>query len=351
MTAEHKIVALIVDDSPVVRQAISQELEKSPIISSVITAPNGSLAIRKTQKYQPDVITMDVEMPGMDGIQTLREIVKICTTPVIMLSAYTAEGQQHTLKALELGAVDFIQKPDTRRSRDVVAVVDELIEKIIAVTDHKPTFVPQPPQALQQPDEFKPRMAPNDKPGLITIGASTGGTKAIREILLGLPPDLFAGIVIVQHMPANFTGPFAKRLDQACGLTVKEAQHRDMIQPGRVLIAPGHSHLKLKSDALGLFVELSRDKKVSGHRPSVDVLFQSVPKDIISKTVAVLLTGMGRDGADGLLEISKMGGHTVAQDAFSSAVYGMPRAAVEINAARKVLPLKQIAQELMRCFQ
>lgn len=350
MNTERKIIVLVVDDSPVVRQAIRSELEKSPIVLSVITAPNGHLAIKKTKKYKPDVITMDVEMPGMNGIQALEEINKFCTTPVIMLSAYTAEGQQHTLKALEVGAVDFIQKPDTRLSRDVVTVVDELIEKIIAVTDQRTSFVPPTTPAFKQPLEKKTTVIKPVSPGLITIGASTGGTRAIREILMELPPDLFAGIVIVQHMPANFTGPFAQRLDSVCKLHIKEAQQRDMVQPGRVLIAPGHSHVKLKNDELGLYVELTKDKKINGHRPSVDVLFQSVPRPVMPKTVAVLLTGMGRDGADGLLKINRFGGHTIAQDASSSTVYGMPRAAVEINAANKVLPLKQIAQELIRHF-
>ncbi len=340
---------LIVDDSPVVRRVLTQGLSSDPRIGRVDTAPTGSLALRKIAKLDPDVVTMDVEMPGMDGIATLKKIMAKLPRPVVMVSAFTQAGAAKTVRALEIGAVEFVAKPTTGMSRDVAQVIHELIEKIVAVAplkskwDRKKTAAPaqkHAPKALA----VGGALCRN----IVAIGASTGGTEAIRAVLTALPADFPAGIVVVQHMPEGFTASFAARLNELCSLEVKEAANRDLIRPGRVLLAPGHSHMMVKIDDFGAFVELSKGAKMSGHRPSVDILFDSVAESYGSRCVATLLTGMGRDGASGMRRIHEGGGLTVAQDAETCVVFGMPKAAINEGSVDVIAPIQSIGTELSR---
>ncbi len=344
-----RIKILIVDDSPVVRQVLRKVFTRDPRVGAVDTAPNGKLALRKIAKLDPDVVTMDVEMPGMNGLAVLKEIMAETPRPVVMVSAVTRAGAEKTLAALELGAVDFVAKPTTGLSRDIATVSAELTEKVIAVAPLKEKWqrkrralAKKKEEATQAPVQFS-----GDKSrDIVAIGASTGGTEAIRAVLAGLPADFPAGVVVVQHMPEGFTHSFAARLDELSLIAVKEADHRDLVRPGRALLAPGHSHMSVQKDELGVYVELSQDPPVGGHRPSVDVLFDSVADAFGKRAVAVLLTGMGRDGASGMRRVQAHGGLTIAQDAESCVVFGMPKAAITEGSVDIVAPVERIGQEL-----
>lgn len=342
---------LVVDDSAVVRQAVRTLLEGHAGIGEVETAVDGRAALRKLDRFAPDVITLDVEMPGLDGLATLKRIMSQRPCPVIMLSAFTHEGAHRTLRALELGAVDFITKPGGALTAEMPAVAEELIAKVQGVAGRAvaPRTAPPPlelllPSQAGLPHDDRRRVpapASADMP-VVVIGASTGGTEAIRAILTRLPGDLGVGIAVVQHMPEGYTRAFAERLHEQCALEVREAGHRDLLLPGRALIAPGHSHLVLRRGVGALYVELSRGPRVRGHRPSVDLLLHSAAESLGSSAMGVILTGMGRDGASGLLAIHRAGGTTLAQDEASSVVYGMPRAAVEEGGAQRVVSLERI---------
>jgi two-component system chemotaxis response regulator CheB len=343
-----KIKVLVVDDSPVVRKVIRGILEDVKAIDAVDTAPNGRLALRKIDTFDPDVVTMDVEMPGMDGLSVLRRIMTKSPRPVIMLSAYTFDGAAKTIRALELGAVDFIQKPESRLSRDVSAVGKELVAKVLALANSSalrrmeniagsPAKDSLPPGSKVAPVKIVPNAT-----SLLAIGASTGGTEAIRHILTSLPKNFPVGIVVVQHMPRDFTKAFAERLNQLCEIEIKEASHRDMVFPGRALIAPGHSHMVVRHGSGECYVELNRQPEVSGHRPSVDVLFNSMAEVFGRTSTAVMLTGMGRDGASGMARIHRAGGFTIAQDEKSCVVFGMPKTAIEEGGVDEVVHLSRI---------
>jgi two-component system chemotaxis response regulator CheB len=351
-----KLRVLVVDDSPVVRKVVSDILRRVPRIAMVDTAPNGRLALKKVEKLDPHVVTMDVEMPGMGGLAALRRIMARSPRPVIMLSAYTFDGAAKTMRALELGAVDFIQKPGGRLSRDVNAVADELVAKVLAVAGSLPRQLraveergSESADSTQVVPVRKPaRPLQPGAPEVVAIGASTGGTEAIRKVLEPLPSDFPVGIVVVQHMPAGFTKAFAERLNELCAVKVKEASHRDMVLPGRALIAPGHSHMLVRSGSYGLHVDLNRHPEVSGHRPSVDVLFSSVAEACGARSVAALLTGMGRDGALGMARIHEAGGYTLAQDEASCVVFGMPRAAVSEGGVEEAADIRKIPTLIQR---
>lgn len=341
------IKILVVDDSPVVRQVLSKTLAKHPRVGTVDTAPNGQLALRKIAKLDPDVVTMDVEMPGMDGIAVLKTIMAETPRPVIMVSAVTQAGAEKTVAALELGAVDFVAKPTTGLSRDIAIVTAELTEKVIAVAPLKAKWQRKRRALAKKETKQAPMsLAEPRSRDIVAIGASTGGTEAIRAVLAGLPADFPAGVVVVQHMPEGFTHSFAARLDELSLIAVKEAAHKDMVRPGRALLAPGHSHMSVQQDELGAYVELSKSPPVSGHRPSVDVLFDSVADAFGKRAVAVLLTGMGRDGASGMRRVHDHGGLTVAQDAESCVVFGMPKAAIAEGSVDIVAPVERIGREL-----
>jgi two-component system, chemotaxis family, protein-glutamate methylesterase/glutaminase len=350
------IRVLIVDDSAVVREALRRVLGKHEAISAVETAADGRAALRKLVRFHPDVVTLDVEMPDMDGLTVLRRMMTLAPRPVIMLSAFTSQGAHKTIRALELGAVDFIQKPSGPGAVGIQTIEDELLAKLVALGS-KPRSPPRnmvlAARGHEQPLAASRRIKPApvgpaaSADTVVAIGASTGGTEAIRHIASHLPADLPAGVVVTQHMPAGFTKAFANRLNELAELEVVEAAHHDIVRPGRVLIAPGGYHLTVHRDKGVAYVELNRRPPVSGHRPSVDVLFASVAQAFGSQAIGILLTGMGRDGAEGLLAIRRMGGQTMAQDEASSVVYGMPRAAVEVEAAQAVVALDAVAGEIL----
>ncbi len=341
---------LVVDDSPVVRMVLSTILSQDSSIGEVYTAPNGRLALKKVAKLDPDVVTLDVEMPELNGLATLRRIMDKMPRPVIMVSVATHEGTQKTLQALELGAVDFIPKPTGRLSWDIASIGAELREKIHAVAGLGRNWQRRRcgisiPAVQAAPARPQPVVA-GQPPQIIAMGASTGGTEAIARVLADLPPDFPSGIVMVMHLPALFMKSFVARLRELCAIDVKEAADHDMIRPGRALLAPGHSHMVVKKCDLGAYVEFLKTPPVSGHRPSVDVLFDSVADTYGWRAAAVLLTGMGRDGAAGMRRLHDQGAFTLAQSEESCVVFGMPKAAIDEGSVSLVTPLSLIGKTL-----
>jgi two-component system chemotaxis response regulator CheB len=296
---------------------------------------DGSFALKKIEELKPSVVTLDLEMPGMNGIDTLKEIMRRQPVPVIVFSSHSTEGASVTMKALGLGAFDFVPKPKDATGH-LSEVARELIAKVKAAADCKlkPRIlsgIPAKPQKVPAAAG-----APNK---VVAIGVSTGGPQALEYVLSQLPGDFPAAITVVQHMPDGFTDMFARRLDEVCPLRVKEAQSGDVLQPGRVLICPGNRHMKVKRLPLGDIVVLSDEPRVNGHRPSADVLLRSVAEEYKANAVGVLMTGMGDDGAEGLGAIKKDGGMTIAQSEESCVVYGMPKAAIERGYAVRVVGL------------
>jgi len=345
MQSEKKTIrVLVVDDSALMRKLISNLLDKDPEIEVIATAIDGCFALTKVEQMKPDVVTLDVDMPRMDGLTALGEMVSRYRTPVVMLSSLTNRGAALTMQALEKGAVDFVCKPNG--TANLAEMADELISKVKAAA-----------RANMSPLSGIPSAAPASKTGrtggqgsgsgrIIAIGASSGGPNALRHLLPRLPADIDAGILIVQHMPESFTAMLAHWLNEICELSVKEAEPGDLALPGRVLIAPGSLHMKARKTPHGCEVLLDAGALVNGHRPSVDVLFRSVAREFGAHATGLILTGMGGDGAAGLGEIKAAGGHTIAQDKDSSAVYGMPRVATEKGYAEKVLPLIEMPSYL-----
>jgi two-component system, chemotaxis family, protein-glutamate methylesterase/glutaminase len=345
---------LVVDDSPVIRMAVRGVLLLDPRIASVELANDGRVALQKLESYDADVVTLDVEMPGMDGLSALRQIMKRFPRPVIMLSAHTFVGADKTIRALEWGAVDVVRKPSNAVSLEEMG--SELRSRVIAIAERRRqspglwrAWTRAAGNKLEHPSPSRPgaaapSMLPRATPlqELVAIGASTGGTEALHFLLSSLPADFRAPIVIVQHMPEAFTGAFATRLNELCRLEVKESGARDMLLPGRALVARGNRHMVVVMEGTCGLV-CSRDfAKVNLQRPSVDVLFESVAALRAVYSIGVLLTGMGRDGAEGLLAMRRAGAATIAQDEASSIVYGMPKAAVDIGAAQCVADLRAI---------
>lgn len=360
--ADRPIRVLIVDDSALVRQVLTGLLRTDPGIEVVGTASDAFFARNKIKKLDPDVITLDVEMPRMDGVTFLRNLMRLHPMPVVMVSSLTENGAEVTLDALSLGAVDYLPKPKMDLASKLSEYRDELIEKVRAAararvrpSRHAEAPPPAAPVATRAVPRqvgpansatvIVPRMPPRnfksaDK--LIAVGASTGGTEAIREFLMGMSADS-PGIVIAQHIPKVFSGPFAKRLDRTCPVRVFEAEDGMEIRPGHAYIAPGDQHLMVLRSGGRWTCRLDDGPPVNRHCPSVDVLFRSVAQQVGRHAVGVLLTGMGKDGALGLKEIKEAGGSTLAQDEATSVVWGMPGEAVEIGAADEVLPLPRLA--------
>jgi two-component system chemotaxis response regulator CheB len=337
---------LVVDDSALMRKLIPQIIERDPSIHVVGTAMDGSFALKKIAELKPEVVTLDLEMPRMDGMETLRQIMRRHLVPVIVVSAHSTQGAASTFKALSLGAFDFVAKPKDAMAAQMEDVAGELIAKIKAAAQAK---VPHPHditsldccRPVQKPP--RPRIAPRN---VIAIGVSTGGPNALQYMLPQLPGDFPGSLVIVQHMPEGFTDMFARRLDECCAIDVKEAKSGDMLIAGRALICPGNRHMKVRRMPLGYTVVLSEDERVNGHRPSVDVLFRSVAQELGSAAVAVLMTGMGEDGAEGMGAVKAAGGLTIAQTELSCVVYGMPKAAIERGYATRIVPLDAMANTL-----
>lgn len=349
-----KIRVLVVDDSAVTRKLIAEALQKSRNIEVVATAIDPFIAVDKIKRFTPDVITLDIEMPRMDGLTFLSKLMIAHPMPVVMVSAFTDAGARETIRALELGAVDFVLKPKLDDAKAWEDFSNELIEKITAASGleikqksrpvsegHKPITVPEKFTADAILPKKKELVSRAGSDSVIAIGASTGGTEAIAEILANLPEDV-PGIVVVQHMPEKFTKAFADRLNGLAKLYVKEAEHGDKVLRGMALIAPGDRHMILRADAGGYFVEINDGPPVNRHRPSVDVLFRSVAQVAGKNALGILLTGMGADGAQGLLEMKETGAHTIAQDEKSCTVFGMPREAIKLGAAIEVKNLQQI---------
>jgi two-component system chemotaxis response regulator CheB len=345
MTREMKKVrVLVVDDSALMRKLIPQMLEAAPSIEVVGTAMDGTFCLKKIEELNPDVITLDLQMPGMNGIDTLKEIMRRNPLPVIVVSSHSTDGASITFKALGLGAFDFVTKPQDATAH-MAETARELIAKIKAAADCK----------VVRPGTFQ-NVAPKEKISagktgipatkLVAIGISTGGPQALEYLLAQMPPDFPGAIVVVQHMPEGFTEMFARRLDELCSLQVKEAQSGDLLQAGRVLICPGSRHIKVKRLAMGDVVVLNEDARVNGHRPSADVLFHSAAEEFGSHAVAVIMTGMGDDGAEGLGAVKRAGGMTIAQSEESCVVYGMPKAAIERGYATRVVALDGLAATL-----
>ena len=330
---------LVVDDSALMRKLIPKILEQDDSIQVVGTAIDGNFALKKIEELSPEVVTLDLEMPGLNGIDTLKAIMRHRRLPVIVVSSHSTDGATITLKALALGAFDFVAKP-----HDVFAhmpeIAEALIGKIQAAAQSagvQPQFLPRDTQAPRS-GKLQP-VAPTH---IIAIGVSTGGPNALQYLFSHLPTDFSGSILAVQHMPDGFTKLFAKRLDDCCAIRVKEAQSGDLLVAGRALIAPGNRHMKVKKLPLGNVALLGEDAPVNGHRPSVDVLFRSVAEEFGPQAMAVLMTGMGEDGAAGLGEIRAAGGFTVAQSQQTCVVFGMPKAAIERGYAMRVADLQDL---------
>ncbi len=359
----NKLRVLVVDDSAVVRQSLSSILGSDPDIEVMGTAADPIIAVKKIMKEVPDVITLDIEMPRMDGLTFLRKIMSQHPIPVVIISSLTTEGTETAMKALEYGASEIIGKPAMNAAKfineskimicDAVKAASQAKLSRKKIVNNAPTL--PPPKLEVKPkysaDVILQRGSASDRITLtekvIVLGASTGGTEAIRTFLRNLPPKM-PGIAIVQHMPEGFTKSFANSLNNICDLEVKEAENGDKLYQGRVLIAAGNYHMLLKRVGKEYFVEVKEGPLVNRHRPSVDVLFRSASRYAGKNAIGILLTGMGNDGAKGLLELKESGANTIAQDEQSSVVYGMPKEAVKLGAANHILSLDQIAPYLLK---
>lgn len=344
------IKVLIVDDSRMIRDVLTHILSEQPDIEVVGAAADAFEARDLIRDRNPDVITLDVEMPKMNGLEFLDKLMRARPTPVVMISSFTERGSEVTFRALEMGAVDFVTKPKlTEQTPDDYGQM--IADKIRAARSARLKV----PRRAEPSDSAAPQPAAPKRPvpvgirtsdRLIAVGASTGGTEAIREFLSGMPPDC-PGIAIVQHMPENFTRMFAERLNGLCEITVKEAEHNDPILPGHAYIAPGGKHLWVKRDNGQLLAKLSTEPPMNLHRPSVDFLFLSAAKFLGADAVGVIMTGMGRDGAQGMVEMKKAGAWNIAQDEASSVIFGMPREAIEAGAVHEVAALARLRERVL----
>ena len=353
-----KIKVLIVDDSALVRRLLSEIFGADNSFEVVGTASDPYVARDKIKKLNPDVITLDVEMPRMDGITFLENLMRLRPMPVVMVSSLTQRGAEVTLRALELGAIDFVAKPKVDVAGGLAEYGEEIIAKVkvaagARVSAIRASSTAATPVPKYSADAIIPQGASNTGRRLlrttervIAIGASTGGTEALRELLQELPPDA-PGIVISQHIPAAFSGPFAQRLDSVCAMSVCEAQDGQYILPGHAYVAPGDRHLLVERDGARYRCRLNQGPPVNRHRPSVDVMFRSVAQHVGPNAVGVILTGMGDDGARGLKEMQEAGARTIAQDEASSVVWGMPGSAVRLGAADHVVSLRMIPARVL----
>jgi len=345
-----RVRVLVVDDSALMRKLIPMILERDPDIEVVGTAMDGAFALRKIQELDPDVVTLDLEMPRMDGLETLRMIMRSAPLPVIVFSTHSKEGAYSTFKALALGAIDFVAKPTDAAAGNLEPVAHQLAQKIkVAKRAGGPKAMPKPPlvqlkSSLKRP---RPALPPNR---VIAIGISTGGPNALQYLLAQFPVDFPATFVIVQHMPEGFTDMFARRLDECCALEVQEAHSGDLLVAGRALICPGNRHMMVRRMPRGDMVVLSDSPPINGHRPSADVLFHSVAQEFGLTSVGVIMTGMGEDGAEGIGAIKSSGGVTIAQSEESCVVSGMPRAAIQRGYIHKVISLDGLAAHLIQNY-
>jgi two-component system chemotaxis response regulator CheB len=349
-----KIKVLIVDDSALIRQLLQEILSSDPLIEVVGTAADPLIARDKIKQLNPDVLTLDIEMPKMDGITFLRNLMRLRPMPVVMISTLTEAGADVTLEALELGAVDFVSKPKVDVTEQLQTYANDIINKvkIASVANVRQYHVDS---LVEVPEKLSADAVLNKGPKkflktaekVIAIGASTGGTEAIKELLVDMPANA-PGIVISQHIPEAFSGPFARRMDGCSAMTVYEAKDGQQILPGHVYIAPGSKHLIVERSGSRYLCRLNDGPPVNRHKPSVDVMFRSVSQNVGPNAIGAILTGMGNDGAAGLKEMQENGAPTIAQDENSSVVWGMPGEAVKLGGADHILPLDKITQKILK---
>jgi two-component system, chemotaxis family, protein-glutamate methylesterase/glutaminase len=337
-----KIKILIVDDSTFFREALHVYLSKDEDLLVVGEAPDTQSAVLKIEELKPDVITLDIEMPGMSGIEFLRKVMPRFAIPVVVVSSVNGG----VFDALSAGALDFVAKPDAKSRMGYDLFINELKVKIKVASTANRSILKSRQAGIETNNGIKSK----EHISLVAIGASTGGTEAIYEVVKSLPRDM-PGIVIVQHMPPVFTRMYAERLNNSCVLEVKEAENGDQVKKGRVLIAPGEYQMRVRKVGQEYFVVCNKEERVNGHCPSVDVLFQSVAEKTAGEAVGVILTGMGGDGARGLLEMRQKGSYTIGQDETTSVVYGMPKVAYEIGAVQKQLSLQSISAEIVKAIK
>jgi len=336
---------MIIDDSALMRQLLTTILSSDPDLEVVGTAGDPFIAREKIIALKPDVLTLDIEMPRMDGLTFLEKLMRGHPMPVIMISSLTSKGADTTLRALSLGAIDYVSKPKVDVSNGTIEQAEEIVAKVKAAAKARVRRVTGETVQATPPTGSAYRFAATHK--VVAVGASTGGTEALKELLSPLPAD-FPGIVIVQHMPEAFTHQFAERLDSLCKIRVKEAQDGDRILPGHALLAPGGHHMAVVRRGAEYAVHVYRGERVNRHLPSVDVLFSSCARGMGKNALGVLLTGMGADGAKGMLEMKQTGAFNIAQDESTSVVFGMPREAILLKAVDQVLPLDQIPGALLQ---
>lgn len=337
------IRVLVIDDSAVMRKLLTEFINSQPDLEVVGAAPDAPMAREMIKTLNPDVLTLDVAMPKMDGLEFLERLMRLRPMPVVMVSSFTEAGSETTLKALELGAVDFIGKPRMEHGHSLEDYAHELADKIRAA---KAARLRRPPAASGSALPAPPALRGSASNKIMFVGASTGGTEALKHFLLGMPADC-PPILIVQHMPETFTASFAKRLDSLCAPRVIESRGNEKVEPGTVYVAPGHSHMQIRKTASGFVTELLQTPPVNRHRPAVDVLFHSAAQLVGRNAVGVILTGMGKDGAVGLLAMRQAGAHTYGQDEASCVVYGMPREAAIIGAVEEVVPLDDMSRRVL----
>jgi two-component system chemotaxis response regulator CheB len=351
-----KIRVLIVDDSAVVRQSLSQIISSDPMLEVLGTAPDPFYAAKKIAEEVPDVITLDVEMPRMDGLTFLKKIMSQHPIPVVIISSLTEAGTQTGIRALEYGALEIITKPQMNTKQFIEESQIRICDAIKAAANskirrRKIVDVPEVQPKLSADVILSPVVSANSMLKtteiVIAVGASTGGTEALTKFLQALPINC-PGVIIVQHMPEIFTKSFANRLNEICNITVEEAKNGDAVLPGHALIAPGNYHTLLKRSGARYFVEVQEGPLVNRHRPSVDVLFRSTAKYAGANAIGIIMTGMGDDGARGLLEMKNAGAKTIAQDENSCIVFGMPKEAIKLGAVDKILPLESIAPFILK---
>lgn len=355
----NKIQVLVVDDSPLMQSLLCKILNSSNDIQVVGTAADPYEARDKIKQLKPDVVTLDIEMPKMDGITFLRNLMRLNPLPVIMISTLTERGSRIALQALELGAIDFVPKPKVNLSSELGKYTDEILHKIrlaskasvraLAKVSNKAPAPAAPSEPVEKVT-MSPLLAEKLNRKMIAIGSSTGGTDALKDVLMGFPAAS-PPIMVTQHIPEFISASFAKRLDAICQVKVVEAQDGMPIEPGTAYIAPGGRHLEIFNNRNGYICKVFDGPKVNDHKPSVDVLFNSIAKTHGRNAIGVILTGMGNDGAQGLKNMRDMGSHTIAQDEKTCVVYGMPKCAVELGAAKHVLPLKKIAPKVNDCVK
>ncbi|MEL7367472.1 MAG: chemotaxis response regulator protein-glutamate methylesterase [Myxococcota bacterium] len=339
---------LVVDDSALMRRFLSEILDRDPALHVVATANDPIIAREKIRRLNPDVLTLDVEMPRMDGLTFLKNLMRLRPMPVVMVSSLTAAGADVTLKALEIGAVDFVTKPKILSSAELAAQAEIIVSKVKAAAHARlltsDLDSPPPPPPSSRIDDARAYAIRTDTQ-VLAIGASTGGTEAIKDVLLRVGPSAPI-IVVVQHIPPMFSASFARRLDALCAISVAEAKDGTVLEPGHAYVAPGDAHLTVERSGRKFIGKLSYEPAVNRHRPSVDVLFTSVARAAGRHSLGILLTGMGSDGAQGLLKMKNAGAATIAQDEASSVVWGMPKEAGKLGAAREVLSLPHISARL-----